>query len=337
LLWRGDPSAPAPDPQETRHRLIFTALTELGAEAEPVIYADDVAEAVFRRLLAFDGVLVWVDPLSDGKDRSRLDPLLRNLAARGVWVSAHPDVILKMGVKEVLHRTRSLGWDADTRLYRSIDEFRAGFPACLASAGPRVLKQNRGNGGQGIWKVERLGDGTQVRVLHALRGSLPEELPLDDFLARCEAYFAGEGRIVDQAFQPRLPEGMTRCYLSRDKVVGYGHQLIKALVAPPPGQPPEEPGPRIMHPADAAPFQALRAKLEGEWVPGLQRLLDIRTGDLPAIWDADFLLGAKSAAGEDTHVLCEINVSSVAPYPDQAAAFVAKAALEAVSAARKVE
>jgi hypothetical protein len=29
---------------------------------------------------------------------------------KGVWVSAHPDVILKMGVKEVLHRTRHLGW-----------------------------------------------------------------------------------------------------------------------------------------------------------------------------------------------------------------------------------
>ena len=30
----------------------------------------------------------------------------------------------------------------------------AEFPRLLQSDGPRVLKQNRGNGGQGVWKVE---------------------------------------------------------------------------------------------------------------------------------------------------------------------------------------
>jgi hypothetical protein len=44
-------------------------------------------------------VLVWVDPIPQGKTEA-LDPLLRKVAARGPWVSAHPDVILKMGVKE---------------------------------------------------------------------------------------------------------------------------------------------------------------------------------------------------------------------------------------------
>ena len=46
-------------------------------------------------------------------------PLLREVARAGPWVSAHPDVILKMGVKEVLYRTRHLGWGTDTHLYRS--------------------------------------------------------------------------------------------------------------------------------------------------------------------------------------------------------------------------
>jgi hypothetical protein len=32
-------------------------------------------------------------------------------------------------------------------------------------------------------------------------------------MQRCRPYFAGDGRIIDQAFQPRLPEGMIRCYL----------------------------------------------------------------------------------------------------------------------------
>ena len=99
-----------------------------------------------------------------------------------------------------------------------------------------MLKQNRGNGGQGVWKVECLSDAT-VQVLHALRGSVPETMPLDDFMKQCEAYFANEGCIIDQPFQPRLPDGMIRCYMGEDKVVGFGHQLIKALIPPPPGGP----------------------------------------------------------------------------------------------------
>ena len=67
-----------------------------------MLYSEEAQEDVRARLLAVDGVLVWVDPLSARRDRLRLDALLRDVAARGVWVSAHPDVILKMGVKEVL-------------------------------------------------------------------------------------------------------------------------------------------------------------------------------------------------------------------------------------------
>jgi hypothetical protein len=73
---------------------------------------------------------------------AKLDPLLREVASKGPWVSAHPDVILKMGVKEVLHRTKYLGWGSDTRLYRTLAEFRSSFPVRLAAGPARVLKQN---------------------------------------------------------------------------------------------------------------------------------------------------------------------------------------------------
>ena len=78
----------------------------------------------------------------------------RQVWSRGSWVSAHPDVILKMGVKQVLHRTRHLGWGTDTHLYRTAEARRDEFPSRLQSTQPRVPKQNRGNGGQGVWKVE---------------------------------------------------------------------------------------------------------------------------------------------------------------------------------------
>jgi hypothetical protein len=41
-----------------------------------------------------------------------------------VYVSAHPDVIAKMGVKAVLHRTRTMGWGTDTRYYETLAAIR---------------------------------------------------------------------------------------------------------------------------------------------------------------------------------------------------------------------
>jgi hypothetical protein len=332
LLWRGDRQARREaTAHNNRFTRVFEALAALGIDAEPAVYADDMVDEVRAQLLRLDGVLVWVDPISkDGRDRIVLDVMLRDIAANGTWVSAHPDVILKMGVKEVLHRTRHLGWGTDTHLYRSPEVFDEEFPQRLQSAGPRVLKQNRGNGGQGVWKAELvapLADNILVRVLEARRGSMPEDIALTDFMTRCAAYFTAGGCIVDQPFQPRLPDGMIRCYMGADKVIGFGHQLIKALIPPPPDGPDSEaaqPGPRVMHSAATPEFQALRAKMELEWTPQLMQSLDIDQALLPIIWDADFLYGPRTVAGEDTYVLCEINVSSVAPFPEQAPEAIAR-------------
>jgi uncharacterized protein DUF6815 len=335
LLWRGDHQARREaTPSNSRLYRVFDALAALGVQAEPAVYADDMVDEVRAQLLAVDGVLVWADPLSEGRNRVVLDAMLREVASRGIWVSAHPDVILKMGVKQVLYRTKHLGWGTDTHLYGTASEFHAEFPRRLQSAGPRVLKQNRGNGGQGVWKVELVSptprEDAVIRVLHARRGSLPEVLTLGDFMNRCQSYFAAEGCIVDQPFQPRLPDGMIRCYIGADKVVGFGHQLIKALIPPPPEGPDSEsaqPGPRIMHAASAPPFQALKTKMESEWTPQMMQALAIESRSLPVIWDADFLYGPRAASGDDTYVLCEINVSSVFPFPEQAPSEIARLAL----------
>jgi hypothetical protein len=335
LLWPRDaPKWHAATPQNYRLHRVFDAVAALGIDAEPALYADDVANEVREQLLRCSGVLVWVDPLFEGRDRVVLDALLRDVASNGVWVSTHPDVILKMGVKEVLHRTKQLGWGTDTHLYRDIGTLREEFPQRLRAAGPRVLKQNRGNGGQGVWKVESTSqsglDGVIVRVLHAPRGSVPQEIPLANFISWCEPYFANNGCIVDQPFQVRLPDGMIRCYMGADKVIGFGHQLIRALMPPPPEgaeSDSAQPGPRIMHPAAAPEFRALRIKMESEWTPQMMELLGIEANSLPIIWDADFLYGPRDASGHDTYVLCEINVSSVFPFPEQAPSEIARLAL----------
>jgi hypothetical protein len=326
LMWRGDldererrTSAPA-----RRFAPIFEALAAEGVSPAPAVYCEEAADEVLRQLLEVDAVLVCVNPIQDGRDRTQLDAMLRQASARGLWVSSHPDVILKMGVKEVLYRTRDLGWGTDTHLYVTSEDFRSRFPTQLG-AGPRVLKQNRGNGGDGVWKVQlgrgvASGDDALVEVLHAQRGSQIEHMSLSALMDRFEASFAGESPLVDQPFQARLPEGMIRCYLVQDRVVGFGRQLIKALMPPESG----EPGPRIMSGADYPPCQLLRTMMENDWVPAMMRRLQIDRADLPVIWDADFLYGPKTAAGEDSYVLCEINVSAVMPIPDEAPAEIAR-------------
>jgi hypothetical protein len=63
-------------------------------------------------------------PSRPGCNRKALDDILREVASAGVYVSAHPDVIAKMGVKAVLHRTRTMGWGTDTRYYETLAAIR---------------------------------------------------------------------------------------------------------------------------------------------------------------------------------------------------------------------
>lgn len=316
---------------DTRYAGIAAALRAAGLEVEGAPYADEAVDDIRAQLCRVDGVLVWVNPVDGDRTRTVLDAMLADVAAGGVFVSAQPDVIRKMGTKEVLYRTRAMAWGGDTRLYPTMEALRSELPRCLAEGKPRVLKQIRGNGGDGVWKVEAaapippstvaLAPDTRVRVRHARRGSPEKKMTLDAFLQRWDGYFAADGQLIDQAYQPRLTDGMVRCYLTGDRVAGFGEQLINALYPSAPGADPQTltmPGPRLYFPPTRPDFQPLKDRLEREWVGELCALLDIDRAELPVIWDADFLYGEKDAAGADSYVLCEINVSSVYPFPDEA-------------------
>lgn len=340
LLWSGDREARRTATlYGNRFSGMAEALRAAGVEPQPAVYSDDMAEEVRDQLQGVDGVLVWVNPVEQGRDRSALDSLLRRVAADGVFVSAHPETVLQMGTKDVLFRTRELTWGCDTRRYSTVQELRERFPRCLDEGRPRVLKQYRGNSGNGVWKVERHPfEPGLVRVRHALRGSVVQDVSLDAFLEQCETYFSGHGRIIDQLYQERLVEGMVRCYLSLDRVVGFGRQEINALYPAPNGGPPgdaPQPGPRLYYPPATLDFQDIKYKMENEWLAALCASLSIETAALPIIWDADFLYGPKTEAGENTYVLCEINVSSVYPFPDSALEPIARATMVALSAGRR--
>jgi len=296
----------AATPQNNRFAALFSAFAARGVEALPIVYSDDWAEELRAPLGAVDAVLVWVNPIEAGRSRAVLDALLREVAAAGVLVSTHPDVILKLGTKDVLVDTRDLGWGSDCHRVDSLAQLGAELPARLAG-GARVLKQWRGHSGIGIWRVELL-DANRVKLRHAQRGCAEEAVTLADAIARMAPYFEDGGHMVDQAWQPRLPEGMLRAYLVGDRVAGFGVQDVVAL------HPTDEPTPRLYHGADLADAQGLKQQLEADWLPALRARFGLAREALPMLWDCDFLRGA----GEGDWVLCEINVSSVAPFPGSA-------------------
>jgi Domain of unknown function (DUF6815) len=318
--------------EDSRFARTAVALAEKGIAVEAAPYVADDVEALREQLMRADGVLVWINPIVDGRDRTDLNKVLADVAAAGVFVSAHPDVIAKMGTKDVLFRTRTMAWGCDTRHYPTFAAMQRELPESLATGAARVLKQARGHSGDGVWKVELAGQtGTRtasvisphapVRVRHAKRGSVETTMSLAAFIAQCEPYFALGDGMIDQVYQRRLSDGMVRCYLVRDRVAGFGEQLINALYPAAPGAPANsapQPGARLYYPPTREDFQRLKDSLEREWLDQLCGIVGLDKAQLPILWDADFLYGEKGADGADTYILCEINVSSVYPFPDDA-------------------
>ncbi len=312
LLYPGTRAArDRADPAESRFAALFDAFAAAGVDAEPAVYHDDFADEVAAQLQRVDGVLVWCNPIEGGQRRDRLDAILRDTARRGVLVSTHPDTIVRLGTKDVLVDTRDLPFGSDAQRVDSLDQLAAELSARLAR-GPRVLKQHRGHSGIGIWRVEATGgDPNTLKVRHAQRDSQEEAMHMPGLLARMATYFepTNGGHMIDQAWQPRLTEGMVRAYLVEDRVTGFGVQAVNAL------HPTLPPGPRHYHGPDLPTLQSLKQALESAWITMLQTRLGLAHDQLPLLWDCDFMHGEPTADGEPAFVLCEVNVSSVSPFP----------------------
>jgi hypothetical protein len=324
LLYPGDRalrdrSAPA----ESRFAPLFEAFAHAGVTAVPAVYHDDFAGEVEAQLRGCALVLAWCNPIQDGRRRDLLDAMLRRVADGGVVVSAHPDTILALGTKDVLFHTRDLPFGSDVHRIDSLAQLQEELPQRLRS-GARVLKQYRGHSGIGVWRVEQDGSSSKsprLRVRHAQRGSEEQSMDLPALAATLGPYFepAHGGHMIDQAWQPRLAEGMVRAYLVEDRVQGFGHQSVNALYPAANGEQAPPPGPRLYHGADLPRFQGLKEHLEGGWVELLRARVGVPRGRLPLLWDCDFMFGEREGAAE-RYVLCEINASSVAPFPPSAIA-----------------
>ncbi len=345
LLYPGDRSTrDRADPSESRFAALFAAFAAADVKVEPAIYHDEFADEVAEQLRRVQVVLVWCNPIEGGRRRDQLDALLRDVANAGVLVSAHPDAILRLGTKDVLVETRDLPFGSDVHRVDSLEQLAAELPARL-QRGARVLKQHRGHSGIGVWRVESLGgdaSSAALKLRHAQRGSDEEVVNLPGLLQRLAPYFepAQGGHMVDQAWQPRLAEGMVRAYVVGDRVTGFGLQAVNALHPTL-----QQPGSRLYHGPDLPAFQSLKRRLESEWIDQLRERVGLAREQLPLLWDCDFMLGdslpdaarLEGAPLDEAvrYVLCEVNVSSVSPFPPSSIAPLVEAVRAKLSAGER--
>merc|ERR1712061_345321 len=144
----------------------------------------------------------------------------------------------------------------DTLGYYSPDEMKKGFLKTIAFQ-KRVVKQNRGSAGEGIWIIElkeknycekygdRVADLSEMLVLKEANDNHIEEHTIAEFIEWCEngrsdkagtwdskgsgKYFEGGreagGQMVDQRFCPRIEEGEARFVMIGRKLFRVEHYV----------------------------------------------------------------------------------------------------------------
>merc|ERR1719238_1475239 len=141
---------------------IANSVIAAGGACDLILYdadknKEDVAE--FTELTGkYDALIVRINPgqLSQGTTegtQKRFDDLMNKYISEGKLIWSSPKIQTQMGAKDALVKIGHLNCGLmDTYAYYSEEELVAGFKKCCAFQ-PRVIKQNRGSAGEGIWLV----------------------------------------------------------------------------------------------------------------------------------------------------------------------------------------
>merc|ERR1719392_318039 len=128
-----------------------------GMSCQLIHYKHEEHDKFFEVMSKFDAIIVRCNPgqiKDDGGDQQKFDNSMRELRKKGIQVWPSPDVMEKMGAKDALTKvaTMNIGLP-DTLSYYDPEVFAAGFKKTMAFQ-PRVMKQNRGSAGEGIWIIK---------------------------------------------------------------------------------------------------------------------------------------------------------------------------------------
>merc|ERR1719254_361312 len=127
-----------------------------GLACYPVHYVHGQHDQFFQVMEHMDAILVRCNPgqiKADGGDQQKFDDAMRALQKKNMPVWPSPDVMEFMGAKDALTKIKDLNIGMpDTGTYFTEEEFIDGFKKSMKFT-PRVIKQNRGSSGEGIWII----------------------------------------------------------------------------------------------------------------------------------------------------------------------------------------
>lgn len=298
---------------------IVNAIKDADWHSEVVYYRPEWSEAIFEYVSQkFDAYISRVNPGNIPGGEKGYFGLLTKLSEAGLVGMSTPEEMMAYGAKDALVKLNQTDLvPADTAAYYEVASFHETFPTSL-SYGERVLKQNRGSTGSGIWRVQlkdkelaaSVTPGTALPLDTVLKcteavDNHTEERQLGEFMDFCDQYIVGDnGMLVDMRFMPRIVEGEIRILLVGPHPVFVVHKK------------PAAGGDNF----SATLFSG--AKYTYDKPESWQELVDMFAearpviaeklgGDnIPLIWTADFML-ADAEDGGDTYVLGEINCSCV--------------------------
>lgn len=287
------------------------ALEQRGYSAEVIFYEIEKHDEIFNYVL--QNAIAYVSRINPGnlKHESSYFSLLRQLCDKGIIGMPHPDAMIGYGAKDALVKLTSTSLvPEDTFAYYKVEELHEQFPSALAK-GERVLKQNRGSTGEGIWRVSLVDPTETTPTLQSkikcteAKDNHVEYWELGPFMDFCEKYIIGDnGMLVDMPFLPRITEGEIRLLMLKNHPVNVVHKK----------------------PADsedafsATLFSGAQYRYDSpeDWqdlvsdflsqLPDITKMLG--GYDLPLIWTADFILDTLPD-GSDTYILGEMNCSCV--------------------------
>ena len=293
---------------------MVNALKQREQDAEVIFFEIEKREEIFD-YVKNNGV-AYVSRINPGnlKHEAEYFEMLRELCNEGVIGMPHPDAMIGYGAKDALVKLRHTTLvPEDTYAYYTIKEFKDIFPKSLVG-GERVLKQNRGSTGEGIWRVQLVDalepDTTEVPLTAKIKcteakDNHVEYHKLDAFMTFCEQYIVGaNGMLVDMPFLPRIKEGEIRLFMLRNTPINVVHK-----------KPAEDADSFSATLFSGAQYRYDRpedwATLVHSFLGQLPEITELLGGyDLPLIWTADFILDTDDR-GEDTYILGEMNCSCV--------------------------
>ncbi|PAF44088.1 Cj0069 family protein [Helicobacter sp. 11S02629-2] len=293
---------------------MVNALKAKGYDAEVIFFEIGKMDEIYNYVK--NNAIAYVSRINPGnlKEENEYFDMLRKLCKDGIVPMPHPDAMIGYGAKDALvHLNDTPLVPKDTYAYYDMESFKANFPKTLAK-GQRVLKQNRGSTGEGIWRVQLLHPltkpvdslplDTEIKCTEA-KDNHTEIRKLGEFMDFCHQYITGEnGMLVDMTFLPRIVEGEIRLLMLYDKPVNVVHKkpasggdnFSATLFS----------GAKYRY-DDPSLWKGLVDTFLSE-IPMIKQKLG--NYDLPLIWTADFILDTDKD-GKDKYVLGEINCSCV--------------------------